>query len=326
MKKIPISLVIDDFTPVMSISYYGDSRFLSDGREKIPAFPYSALCEFCDLIEKENIRGKISIVPMPVGRGDILNGLTDIDMMDVKLWLDTVRDRVADRFTICPEMLTHGKAADLAHGGVLNIREDEWSQLQNYETLTPYITRAVEIVRDAGFRVRGVTSPWDFGSKVEDAYARAVSDAVFSATGSDKAWYFLHCIRDKVDTRPWIALEEGNRCVVTIPVTTRDHIWYTLESADTSDEFISSVADGYITADGKSGEIPTVIANGGYPIFLTHWQSLMSNGSCIGIKVLELVLQRVHEHFSDTVEWMDLEQIMDMVIADKASFPAPSNK
>ena len=323
MKKIPISLIIDDFTPVMSLSYYGETRILPDGREKTPRFSYSALVDFCDVIEKTGIKGKFSIVPMPAGRGNIVDGITDVEQSDLALWLDTVRARIVPRFTVCPEMITHGKAADLAGGGLLNIREDDWSQQQSRETLTPYITRALELVRDAGFSVNGVTSPWEFGIDVEEDYIRAISDAVFAVSGSDKAWYFLHCIRDKAGIRPWVALDSGDRTVVTIPATTHDHIWRTLECDDTSEEFISSVADGYITADGKGGEIPTIIENGGYPILLTHWQCLMSNGSSAGIRALELVGERVRTHLSDVVKWMDIHEIMDMVLEDKDYFTSP---
>ena len=319
MKKIPISLIVDDSTPIISISYYG-ARYLSDGMEKVARFSLDLLFDFCRVVEEQGIRGKFSIVPMPAAQGDNVSGINGVSRDELDTWLDTVRRRIAPRFAICPEMLTHSKAIDLATGAPTDIREDEWSQTQSRETLTPYITRAVELVRDAGFSVRGVTSPWDFGIKVEDDYAAAISDAVYSATSSHVSWYFLHCIRDTAGIRPWIAIDDGDRTVVTIPVNTRDHVWKTLESTRTDDEFISSLADGYITSDGTDGEIVRAIRAGSYPMILTHWQSLMSNGTGIGIRVIEEVAHRVNERLSDVVEWTSFEKIVDDVVSDKDNY------
>lgn len=319
MKKKPICLVIDDSTPIISISYFGD-RYLIDGREKIKFFALDALYDFCNVVEEQGIKGKFSIVPMPAAQGDIINGINGVSRSDLDTWLDTVKKRIAPRMAICPEMLTHSKAIDLATGLPTTIREDDWSSTQTVETLTPYITHAVRLVHDAGFDVYGVTSPWEFGIDVEDAYAEAVSRAVSSVMGVPHSWYFLHCIRDTPNIRPWIALDDGDRTVVTIPVNTRDHVWKTLESTRTDDEFISSLADGYITADGEDGEIVRVLRSGGYPMILSHWQSLMSNGSYVGIRIIEEVARRVNKHLSDEVEWVHFDDLMREVIENKESY------
>ena len=318
--KLPISLIIDDPTPVISLSHYGENRFLSDGREKIERYTYEALLDFCAVVEKYGIKGKFSIVPMPAGRGDIVHGIKGVDPCELKLWLDTVREYIAPRFSICPEMITHGKAVNLKDGALTDIREDVWASQQSKETLREYIGCAIELVRDAGFDVRGVTSPWEFGLEVESDYVQAISDAVYDKVGKTDAWYFLHCIRDTDGVRPWLALDDGERTVVSIPATTHDHMWKTLESPRTDSEFINEVADGLISEDGRHGEIIKVIESGGYPIFLTHWQCLMSNGSSVGIRVLETVARRINEHLSDKVEWMSIEEIADMVLANKELF------
>ena len=318
MKKIPICLVIDDSAPVVSISYHAN-RFLADGREKIEHFPNALLYKFCDLTEQYGVKGKFSIVPMPAGQGDIMNGIKGVPAHEVAEWLDTVRLRLAPSFSICPEMLTHGNAYDISAEKMTDIREDEWSCLQNRESLTRYITKALTLVRDAGFTTRGVTSPWEFGKSVEDAYIRAISDALFDVTGSVNGWYFLHCIRNTANVRPWLALSDGDRRLVSIPVTTRDHVWKTLESERSDSEFISEIADGYITEDGGDGEIVRVLNSGGYPVMLTHWQSLMSNGTGVGIEALRLVLDRIEKHLSDRVIWMSFDEIMSMVLSEESA-------
>jgi hypothetical protein len=97
----------------------------------------------------------------------------------------------------------------------------------------------------------------------------------------------------------------------------------TIASTDTSEEYISSVADTLITADGQRGQIPDCLAKGGWPILITHWQSLASNGLFTGLRVLDEVGKRVNAHLSDRVEWKSFEEILHIVVADKESYPKP---
>ena len=103
--------------------------------------------------------------------------------------------------------------------------------------------------------------------------------------------------------------------------TTYDTCWKTIDSTDTSDAYVSRLADEWITLDGKDGYIIRVLQSGGYPIMVTHWQSLASNGLYTGLRVLDEVGRRVSLLLSDRVEWMSFEEIMHMVVADKESYP-----
>lgn len=324
MKKVPISLIIDDPAPMISVYHeHAKSRTTKDGRGLIPTFPNSMLFAFCDIIERHGIKGKFSVIPMPGNKGDIVRGLEGVDQREVVEWLDTVKKRVMPAFTVGPEVLTHHKAVDLATGQALDICENEWSFLQDRTTLTLYIARALSILKDAGIEAIGLTSPWDFGIKVEEEYTHAISRAVKDVNGSDVAWYFLRARRDVPDAKPWVALEEDGRTLVSIPATTRDVIWQTIDSTDTSEEYIQRVADALITSDGKEGQILRVLETGGYPILITHWQSLASNGLYTGLRVLDEVGRRVNFHLSERVEWMSFEEIMRMVLVDKEAYPKP---
>ncbi|MBQ8310589.1 MAG: hypothetical protein IJX80_06230, partial [Clostridia bacterium] len=267
------------------------------------------------------MKGKFSVVPMPGNKGDIVRGLDGVDQRVVDEWLDIVKRRVIPAFTVGPEVLTHHKAVDLATGRALDIRENEWSFLQDRTTLTPYIACALSILREVGIEAIGLTSPWDFGIKVEDEYVHAISRAVKEVNNSDVAWYCLRARRDVPDAKPWVALEEDGRTLVSIPATTRDVIWQTIDSTDTSTEYVNGIADALITADGRNGEILRVLETGGYPILITHWQSLASNGLYTGLRVLDEVGRRVNLHLSDRVEWMSFEEILHMVLADPQAYP-----
>lgn len=322
--KIPISWIIDDPAPVISVyKEHSDSPFTGDGRPLVPTYPNELLFRFCDIIERHGIKGKFSVIPMPGNKGDIIRGLEGVSRGELDEWLDTVRARVAPQFSIGPEILSHHKAIDLKTGKPLEMNEKEWAKSRDRTTLTPYIALALSLLREAGFDTFGVTSPWDFGITVEDEYVAAISQAVYEVTGKSEAWYFLHVIRNRENTKPWVALDEGGRTVVSIPATTNDHIWRTIDTAEESDEFVRDLADRLITDDGSQGEVVRILESGGYPILLTHWQSLMSNGLGTGLRVLDEVGARINRLLGDRVEWMSFEQIMRTVISDKAAYPKP---
>lgn len=149
--------------------------------------PNSFLFDFCDIVEKYGIKGKFSVVPMPGNCGDIINGIDGVDLDEMKIWLDTVKKRIVPNFSICPEMLTHNEAIDLKTGKSTGIREYEWSNMQDRTTLTPYIEKALSILKEAGFDVCGVWSPWCFADKVEDEYVVAISKAIYNVYGKKNA-------------------------------------------------------------------------------------------------------------------------------------------
>lgn len=323
-KKVPISLIIDDPAPMISVYYtHHHPPFTDDGRPLAEYFPNSFLEEFCDIVEQNDIKGKFSVVPMPGNRGDIVNGLTGVSPTALAEWLNTVKTRLVPAFTVGPEMLTHNKAVDLHTMTVLDQMENAWAADKDRTVLTPYIAFSLKLLQDAGFDVCGVTSPWDFGITVEEEYAAAISQAVWEVTGKKNAWYFLRDLCNTPHAKPWVQREEEGRCVVSIPATTNDVIWDTIHTTDSSEAFVRARADMLITADGRSGQIIQVLETDGYPILLTHWQSLFSNGLKTGLRILNEVAERVNTHLSDRVEWMSFAQILDLVLADKAAFPKP---
>ena len=319
--KIPISLMIDDPSPILSVYYtHHKTGFTDDGREVIRNFPNSFLFDFCDIVEKYGIKGKFSVVPMPGNCGDIINGIDGVDFEEMKIWLDTVKKRIVPNFSICPEMLTHNEAIDLKTGKSTGINEKKWSNMQDRTTLTPYIEKALSILKEAGFDVCGVWSPWHFADEVEDEYVVAISRAIYNVYGKKDAWYYLHGLTDEKNVKPWIAYEEDGRNLVSIPVTVGDILWQTIHTTENDEEYINSVADLYITADGKSGKIIEALENESYPIMLTHWQSLASNGLYTGLKILDKVAQRVNDNLSDKVQWTKAEDLMNYVVNNREKF------
>ena len=324
MHRVPISLNIDDPAPIVSVYYdHIASHTTSDGRPLAQTIPYAFLDRFCNIVERHGIRGKFSVVPQPGNRGDITKGLPGYDDALLNEWLETVRTRVAPRFSIGPEMLTHHMAVDLSTGEVLPLDEMEWAATQDRTGLTPYISYALTLLKQAGFDVCGVTSPWHFGIEVEEEYVAAISQAVREACGKEKAWYFLCSLRNKPNAKPWVALADGNRTVVSIPSTIHEHFWQTIDDPDDSEARLLAIANKFLTEDGAEGEILRVLDTGGWPILCCHWQSLFSNGTEAGLKILDIVAGRVNQHLSNRVQWMSFEEIMSLVVANKQLYPKP---
>ncbi len=315
MNKTPICLRIDDPTPIISVYYtHHKTGKTDDGREVEKYIPMKLLYDFCDLIEKWGVKGKFTVVPMPGNRGDIVNGIEGVSDSELNEWLDVVKERIAPRFSICPEMLTHNKVVDIETGKVLDIREDDWAEFQDRNTFSKYIVKALSLLKQAGFDCSGVSSPWAFGRNNVKEYRAGISDAVYGVYEKKNAFYFLHSLSDMPYAKPFVAYKEGDCKLIAIPTTTRDIIWQTIHTTENSDEYISRVADEWITEDGSQGEIITALDNGAMPVLITHWQSLASNGLFTGVKVLEKVLERIDKNLSDRVEWKTAEEIMNMVV------------
>ena len=324
MKKVPVSLIIDDPAPIISVFYeHAPSKVTEDGRPIIQRNSNEMLFKFCDVVDKHGIKGKFSVVPMPGNKGDIVRGLDGVDDGELREWIDTVKARLLPSFTIGPEMLTHHKAVNLSDGSAYEMNERDWASTQDRNTLTPYIAKALEILRESGFAPIGVTSPWDFGIEVEEEYEASILDAVHEVTGSNIAWFFLRGLRDVPNAKPWIAREDDGRVLISIPATTRDKMWQTIDSTDTSDEYVKRIADELITEDGKNGEMIRVLESGGYPILITHWQSLISNGLGTGIRALDEIGRRINNLLSDRVQWMSFDEIISLVMEDKSNYPKP---
>lgn len=324
MNKIPVSLIIDDPAPGISVYHeHAGTTHTADGRPLLATFPNQLLFDFCDVVERHGIKGKFSVVPMPGGKGDILRGLEGVRQEELREWLDTVKTRLVPHFSIGPEMLTHHLALNLKEGSFYPTDEETWSNTQDRSTLTPYISLALSLLKQAGFAPVGATSPWLFGLQVEEEYYAALSQAVYEVSGSQSAWVFCRSLRDRPKAKPWVALEEDGRTVVAIPATTHDQMWRTIDKPDTSEDFLNYAADKLITADGTDGEFVRVLESEGWPILVTHWQSLMSNGSQMGLRILDEVAQRINKHYAHRIQWMSFEEITQLVLKDKASFPKP---
>ena len=275
---------------------------------------------FCDIADEFDLRGKFSIVPQPSCAGSIKSSLEGVPVDEMHEWLTLAQQCVVPRFDITPEMITHDWTIDLATMRPLDENEHDWSQHQTVETLRPYIAYALGELKQAGFDANGVTSPWHFGIDVEPDYARAILEAQEQVYGRHDTWYFLRSSETVDATAEVMVLEKDDagvrRSCVAVLATCGDRIWQTMDTSCTDAAYISEVADLYLTtADGEAGGIHDLIAGGGQIVLCTHWQSLFSNETMTGLKVLAEVARRVRDVLGDAVQWTKCSDIAAEAVA-----------
>jgi hypothetical protein len=315
MPLTPITLLVDDSCPLVHILREHliavDRRppSTADGRALVDLIPNAFLEHFCDVVARWGIAGKFSIVPAPASRGDIVEGIAGHDPALTREWLTLARSHLAARFDFTPEMLTHSLALDLAAGTLVSLGESDWSQTQTRATLTPYLTRSLALLHAAGIDAAGFTSPWSFGRQVEAEYLAAMAAAQRQVYDRRSTWYFLHIWHREPASRPYLAFAQGDTTVVSIPSTVDDFFWATIDTPRTDRALVEAVVDRMLTADGRAGAIRRVLDAGGWPVIMTHWQSLFSNGLETGLAALDLLGRRVATVLAGEVAWATCSEL-----------------
>ncbi len=319
--RVPMTLLVDDSCPLVHV-YRNQLVDLGkrppttrDGRPLLETIPNSFLDHFCDVVERHGIAGKLSIVPAPGGRGDVVRGVEGFDPAMTQEWLRTAQARLGRRFDFTPEMLTHDLALDFSTGTYLAESESDWSQRQDRTTLTPYLIHSLELLKEVGVDASGVTSPWVFGERVEAEYLAAIAAAQQAVCQRDLTWYYLHIWDRYPSARPHIAYARGATTVVSINSTVDDYFWQTIDSPRTDRAFVETVADQLLTADGRAGGIRTVLDAGGWPVLMTHWQGYFSNGLETGLAVLDILGERVATALAGEVEWVSCLEMARRTVA-----------
>jgi len=323
----PLALFVDDPCPLVHVyrfhkeHVHGEPPTTRDGRPLLDEIPNDFLDAFCDVVQRFGMRGKFSIVPAPAWRGDLRSGING-DLSATRWWVDQAKRRLGGTFDFCPEGITHDLTLDLGSGKLLPVGESVWSQSQDRGSLTPYLAWQLGALKEAGIDATGVTSPWVFGQSVEREYIAAMVQAQRQVYGRASSWYFLHMLQGKPASRPWIAYQDAEGSLVSIPTVTEDVFWKTIDSPLQATRYVGEIADELLSADGRTGQIRRVLDAGGWPVILTHWQSLFSNGLRTGLAALEEVGRRVRACLSSECSWMNASQIAEL--ARNAGMSRPS--
>lgn len=312
---IPISLLVDDGSPVNPM-FFHDPPVPHD-----LLFPNALARDFGDVCAAHGVRGKFSVLPMPCCLGAIDEQLNRVPPRHLQGFLSIVREKIAPRFDITPEILTHFSACRVGKRGFAHLYEDEWVARASVEEMTDYFALAFEILRDVGLTANGMTSPWNTGKGNESNYARAIGAAQWRVHRRLRTWYFLHCMGKDTPCAPWVTHRDcrTGQVVVTIPALTNDPFWNTQRPMATTRRAARAAAragvDALLDASGRKGRIPEIVAANCPVTLLTHWQSLYSDGTCAGLWGLELLLIRLQKHYGGELQWATCSELAKRVKA-----------
>ena len=184
-ERVPVSILLDDCTPCRNPAWY---EFPDQGHRA--EIPLSFAEAFAGVVARTGMAGKFSVVPCPGGVGRVDKEMPGVDPGELLQFLQLVRERIAPRLDLSPELLTHNRAMDLTTMQLLREREDSWAAGQDEAALTGYLTYALQILCNAGLAPTGVTSPWAFGCEVEAAYQRAIATSLRTVCGVELAGTF----------------------------------------------------------------------------------------------------------------------------------------
>src|SRR4051794_9428101 len=150
--RVPVTVLLDDPTPCRNPAWYEHPE-----QGHVAVIPNSFTEGFADVIDRTGAAGKFTVIPCPGGQGRIDEAMPGISTNELQGFLQLVRERIAPRWDISPEILTHNKALDLATMRPLPMNEDAWVAQQDEATLTAYIGRALQILCHVGLDPTGVT-------------------------------------------------------------------------------------------------------------------------------------------------------------------------
>jgi hypothetical protein len=253
------------------------------------------------------MRGKFTVIPMPCCLGRIDRSLKLVPRQRLEAFLKEVRERIAPRFDITPEFLTHSRAYDLKKDRYMHVFEDVWISRAPLEEVVEYFVLAFEILRNVGLEATGITSPWSSGIDVEKKYARAVADSQWKVFRRKLTFYFLHSTGWGAPRRCSVECEvaERGQRVVSVPANAADIFW-PAETAPRAEqrERIRKGIDRLLSADGRTGRIRELVENGYPVVLLTHWQSLFYLGTGLGLEGLDALAERIRKVFGNRLEWV----------------------
>jgi hypothetical protein len=260
------------------------------------------------------MHGKFTLIPMPSCLGRIDQSLKRVPQDHLQEFLRLMRERIATRFDITPEFLTHLSSYNLKTGEYnRHLYEDNWITQAPKEEIVEYFTLAFQILKNIGIESTGITSPWVSGIDVEDKYAEALADAQWNLFKRKQTWYFLYAASDK--EKPFqcnVKYKNADRgqVVVSIPANAGDIFWSMhLSSENDRTKFIKEGIDRLVSPDGKTGRIRELIESGFPVVIVTHWQSLYSQGTALGLEGLTSLAERLQKVFGSSFEWVKCSEM-----------------
>ena len=319
--RVPVGLIIDDSTCLVNLAHFCIPQFHEVFPDRYPQpwktlpreIPDAFVRKFGEWCREQGVKGKYSVIPHPACVGWLDRDLPGWSKQDLKASLDLVRTLMAPDWDLHPEMVSHTWAINTKTGRPFEERSERfmenwgWSVGKSADELGDYLGYALRILKNAGLECTGVTTPGGFGSRSRPALARATLESCRDVFGTEIPHYFRDLFTDDRSVAPLVQYASGldgpdPRCVVSIIGCTGDWFggWDGLERGD---------VDKIITADGRGGRMPQVIARGEPAIMVCHWPGIYFNGEEVGFAIFQEAVRRLKAHSPDALIWMKPSEV-----------------
>lgn len=319
--RVPLSLIIDDSTCLVNMAHFGIPQFAEvfpenykqDWRKLPREIPDSFVREFGEWSINNGIKGKYSIVPYPACTGWINRFIPGWTQRELKNSLDLVREVIMPNWDIHPEMISHTRVIDIKTGKPFEkatpefMENWEWSQNKSVDELAEYQSYALQILKDAGLKCEGLTTPGGYAGQNQNNLALSTLQSVRDVFSAEIPHYFRNLYTEKgKSVAPEVLHVSGldgldPRCVVSINGCTGD--WF-----GGWDGLVPGDANKFITEDLQTGRMVDVIDSGEPAIMVCHWPGIYYNGEKLGFNILKEVVNRLHQKY-DNLIWMKLAEI-----------------
>ncbi len=320
--RVPVSLIIDDSTCLVNLAHFAMPQFAEvwpnraeyqkSWRQFPREIPDAFVQKFMAWCGENGVKGKYSVVPYPACVGWLDRDLPGWSHQELERSLRIVREEIMPHWDIHPEMVTHTWVINTKTGRPYEERSQRfmenwgWSEGRSAEELTDYIAYALQILKNAGLRCEGITTPGGFGSRARPQLSIATLEACRDVFQVEIPHYFRDVFTGAESVAPRVENATGldgpePRCVVSIIGCTGD--WFGGWDGDTPGS-----PDKFITPDLASGRLVEVITRDEPAVMVCHWPGMFFNGKELGFRILQEVVKRLHARF-DNLIWMNLSEI-----------------
>lgn len=318
--RVPVSFIIDDSTCLVNLSHYCipqfaevfPDRYQQDWRKLPMEIPDDFVRKFGEWCGERGIKGKYSVIPYPACVGWVDKEMPGWTRGQLEASLKLLREFMAPNWDFHPEMVTHTWVINPKTGRPYDERSPkfmenwEWSVGRSVDEMTEYLAFALKILKNAGLKCEGVTTPGGFGNRARESLAQGTFGAVRDVFGAEIPHYFRDLFTDDRSVAPLVQYArdldtDDPKCVVSMLGCTGD--WF-----GGWDGLVKGQVDQFITEDLKGGRMPQVIDRGEPAILVCHWPGIYFNGEEYGFNVFKSVVERLHRRY-DNLVWMKLSEI-----------------
>jgi hypothetical protein len=340
---VPACLIVDDFpingsywarlqqsafgyTPIVGGEFGRDWQ----AQAVAPYCPLATIADFADLCEEQNLRGKFTVLPCPGGLGRLDQQVRLGPPGYIPAMLDLVRARLAPRFDITPEVLTHAMAYDPETGSMLPHTETGWlshlAKTGREDALASYLDHAWAILTRVGLSPRGLTvggipdlSNIAEGELLTAGHHRAALAEVLSRIQEQYApgqlSTFMFCYGKPTSPpykKSWLPEPvwqgPGGRVVYELLSGLEEP----LLSVYYGRGEVAAAVDKLVTPDLNGGAW-IGLAEAGRPVVVTiHAQTMTACNTPLGMAILRQAVRRLRQRYGSRLCWLTATELCEL--------------